>query len=162
MVTKTSVTVQKSYTKPAALTVFPKNRTIRRFPPENAMNYWKNRSLLKLADHSREAILDLLDRAAALKAAKKAGTETARLHGTNIALIFEKTSTRTPLKSPALTRAHIAATSAPAAASLATKKASPTPRASSAASTTPSNTAASRKAPSKRWRRTPAFPCTTA
>ena len=59
------------------------------------MNYWKNRSLLKLADHPREAILDLLDRAAALKAAKKAGSETARLGGKNIALIFEKTSTRT-------------------------------------------------------------------
>ena len=43
------------------------------------MNYWKNRSLLKLADHPREAILDLLDHAAALKAAKKAGSETARL-----------------------------------------------------------------------------------
>ena len=81
--------------KPATLTVFTKNRTIRRFPPENAMNYWKNRSLLKLADHPREAILDLLDRAAALKAAKKAGSETARLGGKNIALIFEKTSTRT-------------------------------------------------------------------
>ena len=59
------------------------------------MNYWKNRSLLKLADHPREAILDLLDHAAALKAAKKAGSETARLGGKNIALIFEKTSTRT-------------------------------------------------------------------
>ena len=59
------------------------------------MNYWKNRSLLKLADHPREAILDLLDRAAALKVAKKAGSETARLGGKNIALIFEKTSTRT-------------------------------------------------------------------
>ena len=59
------------------------------------MNYWKNRSLLKLADHPREAILDLLDRAAALKAAKKAGSETARLGDKNIALIFEKTSTRT-------------------------------------------------------------------
>lgn len=59
------------------------------------MNYWKRRSLLKLADHPREAIVELLDLAATLKAAKKAGTESARLAGKNVALIFEKTSTRT-------------------------------------------------------------------
>lgn len=37
----------------------------------------------------------LIDQAAALKAAKAAGCETARLQGKNVALIFEKTSTRT-------------------------------------------------------------------
>ena len=128
------------------------------------MNYWKNRSLLKLADHPREAILDLLDRAAALKAAKKAGTETARLHGKNIALIFEKTSTRTrcAFEVACFDQGAHCSYLGPGSSQLGHKEASPTPRASSAASTTPSNTAASRKAPSKRWRRTPAFPCTTA
>jgi len=55
----------------------------------------KNRSLLTLEDYSGEEIVALLDLAAALKAAKAAGTEEMRLHGKNIALIFEKASTRT-------------------------------------------------------------------
>ncbi|MRT44941.1 ornithine carbamoyltransferase subunit F, partial [Xylella fastidiosa subsp. multiplex] len=39
--------------------------------------------------------LALIELAAELKAAKKAGTETRHLSGKNIALVFEKTSTRT-------------------------------------------------------------------
>lgn len=55
----------------------------------------KNRHFLKLLDFSREEITAYLDLAAELKAAKKAGREVQRLKGKNIALIFEKTSTRT-------------------------------------------------------------------
>lgn len=59
------------------------------------MSYWKNRSLLRLADHPAEAIGQLLYRARQLKRAKNAGAETPLLAGKNVALIFEKTSTRT-------------------------------------------------------------------
>lgn len=55
----------------------------------------RNRSFLKLLDYSPKEIQFLLDLAANLKEAKYAGTEQAHLKGKNIALIFEKTSTRT-------------------------------------------------------------------
>lgn len=55
----------------------------------------KNRHFLKLLDYTPEEIEYLLDLAAELKAAKKNGSEERRLRGRNIALIFEKTSTRT-------------------------------------------------------------------
>ena len=55
----------------------------------------KNRSFIKLLDFTPEEIEYLLDLAADLKRAKKEGTEKPRLTGKNIALIFEKTSTRT-------------------------------------------------------------------
>ena len=55
----------------------------------------RNRSFLKLLDFTPKEIQHLLDLAARLKAAKYAGTEQPRLKGKNIALIFEKTSTRT-------------------------------------------------------------------
>ena len=55
----------------------------------------KNRHFLKLLDFSPAEIVQLLDLAAELKAAKKAGQEQRYLQGKNIALIFEKTSTRT-------------------------------------------------------------------
>lgn len=55
----------------------------------------KNRNFLTLLDFSTEELGYLLDLAAELKVAKYAGTEQQRLRGKNIALIFEKTSTRT-------------------------------------------------------------------
>lgn len=55
----------------------------------------KNRSLLSLDDLSAADIRFLLRLAAELKSAKYAGTEQQRLRGKNIALIFEKDSTRT-------------------------------------------------------------------
>ncbi len=55
----------------------------------------RNRSFLKLLDFSPREIRFLLDLAADLKKAKYAGIEQPRLTGKNIALIFEKTSTRT-------------------------------------------------------------------
>jgi ornithine carbamoyltransferase len=55
----------------------------------------RNRNFLKLLDFTPGEIRYLLDLARELKAAKQAGTEQQRLRGRNIALIFEKTSTRT-------------------------------------------------------------------
>ena len=55
----------------------------------------RNRHFLKLLDFSPEEISDLLRRSAHLKKAKKSGAEEQHLRGKNIALIFEKTSTRT-------------------------------------------------------------------
>jgi len=55
----------------------------------------KNRSFLKEIDFTPAELRFLLQLAGALKAAKYAGTEVPRLTGRNIALIFEKTSTRT-------------------------------------------------------------------
>ncbi|MEU8674830.1 ornithine carbamoyltransferase [Streptomyces sp. NPDC048560] len=53
------------------------------------------RHFLKELDFTAEEFRGLVALAAELKAAKKAGTEVRRLSGKNIALIFEKTSTRT-------------------------------------------------------------------
>ena len=55
----------------------------------------KNRNFLKLLDFTPEEINQLLDLAASLKKAKYEGTEEPSLSGKNIALIFEKASTRT-------------------------------------------------------------------
>jgi ornithine carbamoyltransferase len=55
----------------------------------------RGRSLLTFADYTATEILYLLDLAAELKAAKREGREEQRLVGKEIALIFEKDSTRT-------------------------------------------------------------------
>ena len=55
----------------------------------------KNKHFLKLLDLTPEEITGLLDLAADLKAKKKAGIEHRLCEGKSIALIFEKTSTRT-------------------------------------------------------------------
>ncbi|EKG6939622.1 TPA: hypothetical protein OKV17_004936, partial [Escherichia coli] len=55
----------------------------------------KKRNFLKLLDYTPAEIQYLIDLAIKLKAAKKAGREKQTLVGKNIALIFEKTSTRT-------------------------------------------------------------------
>ena len=59
------------------------------------MFHLQQKSFLKLLDLSSEDITGLLDLAAELKAQKKAGIPHRFLAGKNIALIFEKTSTRT-------------------------------------------------------------------
>ncbi|MBQ3418227.1 MAG: ornithine carbamoyltransferase [Ruminococcus sp.] len=59
------------------------------------MNTLKNKSFLKLLDLSSEEIAYLLDLAAELNAKKKAGIPHRLCEGKSIALIFEKTSTRT-------------------------------------------------------------------
>lgn len=55
----------------------------------------KNRNFLTLLDYSSGEIDYLLDLSAKLKSDKKSGTEAQLLTGKNIALIFEKSSTRT-------------------------------------------------------------------
>lgn len=55
----------------------------------------KNRSFVKEIDFEPDEMESLLDLSAALKTAKYAGTEQPKLAGKNIALLFEKTSTRT-------------------------------------------------------------------
>ena len=55
----------------------------------------KGRDFLKLLDYTTEEILGLIDLAADLKAKKKAGISHRLCEGKNVALIFEKTSTRT-------------------------------------------------------------------
>ncbi|MDQ0845773.1 MULTISPECIES: ornithine carbamoyltransferase [unclassified Streptomyces] len=55
----------------------------------------EGRHFLKELDFTAEEFRGLIDLAAELKAAKRAGTEVQRLRGRNIVLIFEKSSTRT-------------------------------------------------------------------
>ena len=55
----------------------------------------KGRSFLKLLDFTTEELQYLLNLAKKLKEDKKNKTEEKKLTGKNIALIFEKTSTRT-------------------------------------------------------------------
>ena len=59
------------------------------------MFHLQQKNFLKLLDLSPEEITGLLDLAADLKAKKKAGIPHNFLTGKNVALIFEKTSTRT-------------------------------------------------------------------
>jgi ornithine carbamoyltransferase len=55
----------------------------------------RGKNFLKLADFSPQEITYLLDLAAELKEAKREGREEQKLRGKNVALIFEKDSTRT-------------------------------------------------------------------
>ena len=55
----------------------------------------KGRHFLTLKDYTEEEILYLLDLSAELKDKKKKGILVDTLKGKNVALIFEKTSTRT-------------------------------------------------------------------
>ncbi|MBP5320572.1 MAG: ornithine carbamoyltransferase [Kiritimatiellae bacterium] len=55
----------------------------------------KNRSLLRLSDFTDAEMLDLVELAIALKARRKAGVRGELLHRKHVALIFEKSSTRT-------------------------------------------------------------------
>ena len=53
------------------------------------------RDFLRLLDYTPDEIEFLIDLAAEFKKMKKAGIPHDTLHGKNVALIFEKTSTRT-------------------------------------------------------------------
>lgn len=65
------------------------------FAPHSDADGLVGRSLLSLVEYSPDEIRSLLDLAAELKAARASGTETPTLTGRTIALVFEKTSTRT-------------------------------------------------------------------
>ena len=64
-------------------------------PDSTVLAGLKGRSFLKELDFAPAEWMALIELAAQLKAAKKAGQEERRLAGRNIALLFEKTSTRT-------------------------------------------------------------------
>src|SRR3954468_25034688 len=66
-----------------------------RGPPMSTVVDLRGKHLLKLADYSPEEITYLIELAAELKAAKKEGREEQKVVGKEIALIFEKASTRT-------------------------------------------------------------------
>ena len=54
-----------------------------------------NRSLMRMTSFTDEEMLNLIDLAAQLKARRAAGIRGDLLHRKNVALIFEKSSTRT-------------------------------------------------------------------
>ncbi|MGV3240911.1 ornithine carbamoyltransferase, partial [Streptococcus hyovaginalis] len=55
----------------------------------------KGKDLLTLADYSKETILELLDKAKAIKESHLKGEIIAPLKGKTLGMIFEKSSTRT-------------------------------------------------------------------
>jgi ornithine carbamoyltransferase len=59
------------------------------------LDHFRGRSLLKVADLTAAEFVSLIDLAAVLRDEKRSGTERRRMVGRNIALIFEKASTRT-------------------------------------------------------------------
>jgi ornithine carbamoyltransferase len=69
--------------------------SLRRYPQEGSMSGFYHKHFLKLLDFTPAELNSLLQLAAKLKADKKSGKEEAKLTGKNIALIFEKDSTRT-------------------------------------------------------------------
>jgi hypothetical protein len=83
----------------------------------------RGRHLLTFDDYSAEEITYLIDLSAELKAAKKAGREEQTLVGREIALIFEKDSTRRAVRSRSrrTTRAPMSRSSARAARTWATR-----------------------------------------
>ena len=118
------------------------------------------KSFLTLLDFTPDEITGLLDLAAALKAKKKAGVPHDTLRGKNIALIFEKTSTRTRCSFEVAAHdlgMHVTYLD-PTGSQIGKKESI----ACSAACMTASNTAASARASWKSWQNTPASPSGTA
>ena len=121
------------------------------------------RSFLKELDFTVAEWQSLLTLAADLKAEKKAGRERQRLAGRNIALIFEKASTRTRCAFEVAAHdqgAHVTYLD-PSGSHFGHKESVGTPRACWDACTTGSSTAASPRRPSRRWPSTPAYRCGT-
>ena len=118
------------------------------------------KSFLTLLDFTPDEITGLLDLAAALKAKKKAGVPHDTLRGKNIALIFEKTSTRTRCSFEVAAHdlgMHVTYLD-PTGSQIGKKESI----ADTAACMTASNTAASARASWKSWQNTPASPSGTA
>ncbi len=123
-----------------------------------------NRSFLKLLDYTPEEIEGLLDLAADLKAKKKAGIRHDALRGKNIALIFEKTSTRTRCSFEVA--AHDLGMEVtyldPSGSQIGKRSPSPTPPGCWAGCSMASSTAATARASWKIWPTTPVCRCGTA
>ena len=106
----------------------------------------KGRSFTKETDLTPAEWLAVLDLAAQLKAERRERREVKRLVGKKVALLFEKTSTRTSCSfDVAMTEQGGYAT-----------------RLDTAAGTTASSTAVSPRKPSRPWAGMPGFPSTTA
>ena len=121
----------------------------------------RGRDFLTLRDFTPEEIVGLLDLAADYKKKKKRGKRVDTFKGKNIALIFEKTSTRTRCSFEVAAHDLGIGTTYLAEGSE-KEKASPTPRAFLAACSTESNTAALSSQSWKRSQNTPTFPFGTA
>jgi hypothetical protein len=122
-----------------------------------------NRSFLKEIDFTPAELRFLLKLAEALKLAKYAGTETRKLAGKEIALIFAKTSTRTrsAFEVAAYDQGAHVTTWTPPAPSWATRSPSPTPPRCWAGCMTASSTAATTRPTWKTWPPTPGCRSTT-
>ena len=123
----------------------------------------KGRSFLKLLDFTPEEITQLIDTAADFKQKKKAGVPHDTLKGKNIALIFEKTSTRTrcSFEVAAYDLGMGVTYLDPSGSRSAKRNPSPTRRGCWAAFMTASSTAAMDSRSWKRWRSMPACPSGT-
>lgn len=122
------------------------------------------KSFLTLLDFTPDEITGLLDLAAALKAKKKAGVPHDTLRGKNIALIFEKTSTRTRCSFEVAAHdlgMHVTYLD-PTGSQIAKRNPCRHGPRAPAACMTASNTAASARASWKSWQNTPASPSGTA
>ena len=149
-----------------SLVTFGGCSTFRRASDRGASMYnLRNRSFLKEVDFEPDELRHLLKLSEALKTAKYAGNEVQRLEGKEIALIFEKTSTRTrsafevACLRPGCARHLPRPVRLPARA---TRSRSPTPLACSAGCTTPSSSGARPRTTSRSWPGSPACPSTTA
>lgn len=124
----------------------------------------KNRSFLKLLDYTPAEIGQLLELAADLKAKKKAGIRHDQLRGKNIALIFEKTSTRTRCSFEVA--AHDLGMEVtyldPSGSQIGKRNPSPIPPGCWDGCLTASSTGATVSRSWKNWRTTPVFRCGTA
>jgi ornithine carbamoyltransferase len=127
-------------------------------PGEGTMSAFYQKHFLKLLDFTPAEITALLELAAKLKADKKNGIEVQKLAGKNIALIFEKDSTRTrcSFEVAAFDQGARVTYLGPAAARLAIKSRSKTPPACSGGCTTAFSIAATARKWWRPWRNMPA------
>ena len=123
----------------------------------------KGRDFLTLLDYTPAEIGYLLDLAAELKAKKKAGVLHDVLRGKNVALIFEKTSTRTRCSFEVAAHDLGMGTTYldPSGSQIGKRRASPTPPRCWAACSTASNTAARARPLWRSWRGTRRCRCGT-
>ena len=123
----------------------------------------KGRHLLKIMDLTPEEMTYLIDLAADLKAKKKAGEPVDMFRGKNIALIFEKTSTRT--RCAFEVAGHDLGMGVtyldPSGSQIGKKESIADTAKVLGACSTESNTGASVRTSLKNWPNTPVFPCGT-
>ena len=124
----------------------------------------RNRSFVKLLDFTPEEIKFLLKLSADLKAAKYGGCEQPTLAGKNIALIFEKSSTRTrtAFEVAAYDQGAHVTYLGPSGSQIGHKETMKDTARVLGRSMTASSTAASPRRPLRRWLSLPAYPSGTA